>query len=211
MIITIDTGKNNIGSFIKSVYKIGYKTKVSLLKEDLEEAKAIILPGVGAFGEIMSILSKNNLIETIRNKVIIDKTPILGICLGMQLLSSESEEHGTHKGLDLVKGNVVKLKRKNKNVRVPNIGWCDVLPTRNSILIPKKDEVKSYYHVHSYYFKCKNSNDCVATIKFDEIDIPVIIEKDNIFGTQFHPEKSQDAGLDLLERFFQYLERKNIT
>ena len=126
MIVTIDTGKNNIGSFIKSVYKIGYKTKVSLLKEDLEEAKAIILPGVGAFGEIMSILSKNNLIETIRNKVMIEKTPILGICLGMQLLSSESEEHGIHKGLDLVEGKVIKLISKNKNIRVPNIGWCDV-------------------------------------------------------------------------------------
>ena len=210
MIVTIDTGKNNIGSFIKSVYKIGYKTKVSLLKEDLEEAKAIILPGVGAFGEIMSILSKNNLIETIRNKVMIEKTPILGICLGMQLLSSESEEHGIHKGLDLVEGRVIKLISKNKNIRVPNIGWCDVFPSRKSILIPKKDEVKSYYPVHSFYFKCKNSNDCAATIKFDEIDIPVIIEKENIFGTQFHPEKSQDAGLDLLERFFQYLERKNI-
>ena len=211
MIVTIDTGKNNIGSFIKSVHKIGFSTKVSLDKKIVQRADAIILPGVGAFGEIMSILSKNNLVEVIRKKVLEEKTPILGICLGMQLLSSESEEHGIHKGLNLIPGRVVKLKSSNKNVRVPNIGWCDVYPVRETILIPNINEIKSYYHVHSYHFQCQNEKDSVATIPFDGKNISVLVQNGNIFGTQFHPEKSQDAGLDLLENFFQYLKQNNIN
>jgi len=205
MIVMIDTGICNLSSVHNAIKRVGVSVHSTSDRDDLANAEAIVLPGVGAFGECMQSLRNKDLVEPIRDRVLNDRVPIIGICLGMQLLASSSEEHGEFEGLNLIPARVQKLKPNAPGFYVPNIGWCDVSCQRDSVLFPKGAQERAFYHVHSYYLECEDVTDVVATINYSGQDVAVAVERGNVFGTQFHPEKSQDAGLDLLNRFFSYL------
>ncbi|MDA0782895.1 MAG: imidazole glycerol phosphate synthase subunit HisH [Proteobacteria bacterium] len=204
MLTIIDTKAGNFNSIINAFKRIGVDTILTDDVRKIKEARALVLPGVAAFEKGMTGLNENNLADIIKSKVIEERTPIIGICLGMQLLAENSEEHGRHKGLGLIKGNVVKLNPDNKDYKVPNIGWCDVSAKKEGVIFHGDYTTSSFYHVHSYHLQCANSNAVAASIEYGGGEVTVAIEQDNIFGVQFHPEKSQDAGLELLDRFAKY-------
>ena len=196
---------SNIVSVSNAFKKIGVETKTTTDVNAINNATGIILPGVGAFEEGINFLNNNGLSDVIRRRVSEKGVPILGICLGMQLLADTSTEHGNHDGLGLVGGQVIKLDPVDPAFRVPNIGWNSTNPTRHGRLFEDLKNIQSFYYVHSYHIQCKNKKDIAATITYGGVDVTGAVEKDNIFGVQFHPEKSQDAGLDLLYRFVSTL------
>lgn len=207
MITIINTKAGNFSSIINAFKYVGADIAIGNSLEEIEKATALVLPGVSAFASGINNLKQLGLIPAIKEKVQKNKTPIIGICLGMQLLAETSNENGNHEGLGLIKGSVTKLIPQNKEYRVPNIGWYDVKPKKESLLFSEGD-LQSFYHVHSYYMECTDKNDIAATIEYSGQEVTVAIERDNIFGVQFHPEKSQDAGLDLLQRFVEYTSRR---
>lgn len=205
MIAVIDMGISNLASVFRALERIGAPLVEKARPADLARAGAVLLPGVGAFGDGMASLAAQDLIEPLRLAAA-SGTPIFGICLGMQLLAEASEEHGDHAGLGLVRGRLVRLQATEPDDRVPNIGWCDVTPTRQGTLFPKGIG-GTFYHVHSFHLVPADPAVVAATIEFSGRKIPVAIEQDNLFGVQFHTEKSQDDGLDLLAAFLDHLRR----
>jgi imidazole glycerol-phosphate synthase subunit HisH len=201
-IAVVNTGISNIASVINALKYIGAKIIVTDNREELLRAGKIILPGVGSFSAGYDALKNRDLVDVIKSHAQIEKKPILGICLGMQLLASQSEEGGRNIGLDLISGNVERLKADMAGFRVPNIGWCEVAILKSNKLTNKLNS--NFYHIHSYYFNCRDTGDIIGTIKFSGKDIPVIIQKDNVMGVQFHPEKSHESGLELLNQFIKY-------
>jgi imidazole glycerol-phosphate synthase subunit HisH len=205
MLLLIDNNTSNLNSVRNAFKRIGVLVEQSSDSADVAKASALVLPGVGAYEKGMAGLRAKGLIDPIRQRVLGEDLPILGICLGMQMLASSSEEHGDYPGLDLIAGRVKRLVPTDPAFRVPNIGWCDVVPTRESILFPAEGEARSYYHVHSYFLECENPENSTAVMDFSGEAVTVAVEQGNVFGTQFHPEKSQDVGLDMLERFVNHL------
>ena len=206
MLLMVDSKTSNLRSVRNAFRRIGVDLKTSSMPEQIERASALILPGVGAFEKGIKFLDETGLSDTIRSRVLQSGVPIFGICLGMQLLADESFEDGQYKGLGLIPGQVVELKPTDTDYRVPNIGWSYTNPERHGLLFPDLKVVESFYYAHSYHFQCKDEEDAAATINYSGVDVTVAVEKDNIYGVQFHPEKSQDAGLDLLYRFVRTLE-----
>ena len=196
----IDTGISNTASVISAFTRIGCHVSTTSSPDTVLRSPALVLPGVGAFEQGMKALREGDLIESILHRVNKDKVPIVGICLGMQLLADVSYENGSHAGLGIIPGNVVKLESQSADFRVPNIGWYDVISNKPSVMFDSPDQRGIFYHVHSYYLECTNSKDIAAHIDFDGLPITVAIESENIFGVQFHPEKSQGDGLNLLSR-----------
>jgi imidazole glycerol-phosphate synthase subunit HisH len=205
VLLLIDNKTSNLNSVRNAFQRIGVSVEQSSGPADVEKASALVLPGVGAYEKGMAGLRAEGLIDSIRRRVLEAGMPILGICLGMQMLATSSEEHGDHAGLDLISGRVKRLAPNDPAFRVPNIGWCDVVPTRASVLFPAGVKASSYYHVHSYFMECDNPEDSSAVMDFSGKAVTVAVERGNVFGTQFHPEKSQDAGLDMFERFVNHL------
>jgi glutamine amidotransferase len=206
MIAVVDLGISNIASVLRALERVGAPLAERVGAAGIAGAAAVLLPGVGAFGDGMASLAAQRLIDPLR-RAAADGTPILGICLGMQLLAEESEEHGRHEGLGLVRGRVVRLEATAPGFRVPNIGWCEVEPTRPGVLFPV-ERAGSFYHVHSYRLEPADPAIVAAAIDFSGRRIPVAIEQGNLFGVQFHAEKSQDDGLDLLAAFLAHLRRE---
>lgn len=204
-ILIIDYGVGNDQSVINSLNFLGYRFLVSNKKEDILRASAYILPGVGAFNEAMKNLSNLGIIDLLKNQVLKEKKPILGICLGFQILADYSEENGFHKGLGIVKGKVVKFKTK-KGFRIPHVGWNTLNIIKKNPLFSKLQNNPSFYFDHSYYLECDKSY--ISAECFYGKNMAAAIQKDNIFGVQFHPEKSQNNGLKLFRSFFDYLEIK---
>jgi len=202
-IVIVDNGTSNIASVANAIKLVGGTAVVTNESSVISNADKLILPGVGSFGTGYNALKEKQLEQPIIKHAQFDKKPLLGICLGMQYLATESEEGGSHKGLGLIPGNVRRLITDKPSCRVPNIGWCDLNFERSSELILDDYNEKSFYHVHSYYFDCTSPDHIVATIDFCGKRIPVIIQNGNIYGVQFHPEKSQDHGLDLLSQFIK--------
>jgi glutamine amidotransferase len=205
MIAVVDMGISNIGSVMRALERVGAPRTEKATAENLGDATAVLLPGVGAFGDGMASLVRQGLTAKLR-QVAAMGTPIFGICLGMQLLADSSEEHGHHAGLGLIGGRVIPLQATQPGDRVPNIGWSDVTPTRKSTLFPS-GAGGSFYHVHSFRLAPTDPSMVAATISFSGDDIPVAVEQGNLFGVQFHAEKSQDDGLDLLAAFLSHLRR----
>lgn len=204
MITLIDCGISNIGSVRSAFGRIGVETVVTTDPATVQSASSLILPGVGAFANGMENLKRHSLVQPILRAVAAG-TPLLGICLGMQLLAQISEEFGEHEGLGLVPGRVVRLEAKNPGERVPNIGWCDVSIPPQSCLFGGIKDGTPFYFVHSYHLYCANRQDGAATISFGDREVCVAIERGNVFGVQFHPEKSQGPGLQLLENFVRVI------
>ena len=202
-IAIIDYGMGNITS-IKNIFsRFNCKTDIVSNAEVLKNYNAIILPGVGAFGQAMKNLSELRLIEEIKNIVKYKNIPILGICLGMQLLADASEENGFHEGLGLIPGIVKKI-NVSENYRLPHVGWNSIEKKKGQELMLKNIANEScFYFVHSYEYIC-DPKFVIATTTYEK-EIIAALKLDNIFGVQFHPERSQSNGLKLIENFLNYL------
>ena len=203
MITVVDLKISNLASVLHALRLVGGGEYRLATPEGIASAAAVILPGVGAFADGMASLREQGLVEPIRRAAAAG-TPIFGICLGMQLLASRSREFGDHEGLDLLPGRVVQLVADRPGYRVPNIGWCDVSPARNGVLFPQAAG-GCFYHVHSFHLIPDDSAAIAATTDFSGRDIAVAVEAGNLFGVQFHAEKSQDDGLAVLSRFLQFV------
>ncbi len=201
MIGIIDYGMGNVGSLVNMVERLGFITTCITGPEELKNATKLILPGVGSFDNGIIRLKESNLWEALNNKVQIDRTPILCICLGMQLIMRNSEE-GHLDGLNWVNGECLKFSFDDKSAKVPHMGWNTVNFTKPSKLICEVPADPRFYFVHSYYVKCNERSDILATTNYFG-DFVSVIEKENIFATQFHPEKSHKYGMGLIKSFLE--------
>ncbi len=199
-IIIIDYGVGNINSIVGALKRLKVKYLFSRNPKDVEKSSKIILPGVGSFENGMKNLEKFKLIDLLNNEVINKKKPILGICLGTQLFCRSSEENNTKiKGLGWLNAEVKKFPKDCKIL--PHMGWNEVVTKNNSIFY-KKNTKLDFYFVHSYYINFNRLEKNILIEKSNYyIDFPAIIIKENIFGAQFHPEKSQKDGLELIKMF----------
>ena len=196
MIVIINYGVGNFGSVEKALKFLGKDVIVSNSLQVVKRAHKIILPGVGAFRDAIGFLNKENLTPLIREEVARGK-PLLGICLGLQLLFNESEEGGLFKGLSLVNGRVIKFKG---DMKVPHMGWNSIHKLGNSYLLNNIPDNTYFYFANSFYADVEDRGTVKGTTDYG-ITFPSVIEKGNIFGTQFHPEKSGKMGLRLLKNF----------
>jgi imidazole glycerol-phosphate synthase subunit HisH len=207
MLAMIDLKISNIQSMKEAFKRVKADVKMVSSPDDIEAATAVIIPGVGAFEKGMGSLREQNLIEPLREHALKKGKPIIGICLGMQLLAESSSEHGNHQGLGFIKGKVTQLIAQEPFLRVPNMGWCNVTPCRPSTLFePNRATEPILYFAHSYHLVCDNPEDVSAVIDYGGT-ITAAIQRDNIFGLQFHPEKSQSAGLEILHGFCAHIQQ----
>lgn len=201
MIVIIDYGLGNLGSIKNMLKKIGYDSEITSDHALIQSASKLILPGVGAFDQGMKNLEERGLISLLNQKVLEEKTPILGICLGMQLFTNKSEE-GILPGLSWVDAETIKFNssKTDKKFPIPHMGWEYVSERGNSPLLEGMYEEPKFYFVHSYYIKCNRSEDVILTSNYiHEFDSG--FQKGNIIGVQFHPEKSHKYGMKLLTNF----------
>lgn len=201
MIIDYDMG--NVRSVSKAFELLNAEVVISHRPTDILQASRIVLPGVGAFADGMKHLKERNLIEPLEQAVIKDQKPFLGICLGMQLLAQGSEEFGKHQGLGWIDAQVKPLKIADNDLKVPHVGWNEIKYNESCSLFNGLKTRSEFYFVHSYHMICQSPKDIVATTDYG-IQITAAILQDNIFATQFHPEKSQTSGLRLLTNFVNW-------
>jgi glutamine amidotransferase len=205
VIAIIDYGMGNLHSVSKAVERLGYEAVVTSDSGQILRADGAILPGVGAFGDAMDNLKAAGLSETVREYAAAGK-PLLGICLGMQLLFTESEEHGAHQGLNLLPGRVVRFQGAYK---IPHMGWNKLELKQDSPLFRGLDEGYVYF-VHSYHALPEVSSDLLATTDYYQ-PVTAIVGRGNVYGMQFHPEKSGSVGMRLLGNFLNLCETKEHT
>lgn len=198
MISIIDIGSGNISSFVNSYKRMGIEAEVIKSKRELLKAKKLILPGVGSYDSFMNKLNLSGLKETLSSQVLEKKIPILGICVGMQVLGETSEE-GNLLGLGWVKGKVLHFQGQT-NLPVPAMGWNSVKEEGSFPLLKSVDQNKGYYFLHGYYFKESETLTSKVSAHYGE-DFTCALQKENIFGVQFHPEKSHQNGATLLRNF----------
>lgn len=200
MIVIIDYGIGNLASVLNMFKKIGVKdVVVSSNKEVIASASKLLLPGVGAFDAGMSNLENSGLVPILNRKVIEEKTPILGICLGMQLLTKRSEE-GKMAGLGWIDAETIRFNPDpTLKLKVPNMGWNYITVKRPNPLVDMESKNR-FYFVHSYYVKCFDESQSLATSNFGG-DYTCMVNKENVYGAQFHPEKSLKFGMKVLENF----------
>jgi len=201
-IVIINYKMGNLNSIANAIEYIGEKSLISNEIKDIKNADYIILPGVGAFSEGIKNIKDLNLINVLNEEVIKKRKPILGICLGMQLLADEGYEGGLNKGLGYIKGKVKRFNLKNKDLRVPHVGWNEVYLRKNCPLFYNLKESEVFYFVHSYHL-IPEEDITVGICDYGKKFVAVI-QKENIFATQFHPEKSQKSGLQILKNFINY-------
>lgn len=201
MITIIDYGSGNIRAIgnIYDTLKIDYKIAKS--PEQVIGAQKLFLPGVGAFDETISMLDKTGFREVLDFEVIQNKVPIIGICVGMQILAESSEE-GKLLGLGYIKGKVRKMDASllNQKPKLPHLGWNSLEISRQSALLKNIDSELGFYFLHSYYFECENQEDILTTTTYGK-SFASAINHDNVYGIQFHPEKSHHNGINLLHNF----------
>lgn len=209
MIVVVDYGRGNLFSLGQALRYLDVAFEITGEPEKLASAERIILPGVGAFGDAMSRLHEFGLVDPLKAAGLAG-TPVLGICVGCQLLLSKGEEFGEHEGLGLVAGKVSRLPDPDRNgapaerTRIPNIGWRRLQHDRNDPFVGNLDDNTMVYFVHSYAPFVENPSDSAATIAVNGAAVPAVIRHGSIVGYQFHPEKSGPAGLDLLSRFLSW-------
>ncbi len=200
MLVIVDYGMGNLHSVSKAFHRLGIKCRVSSSPSEIEDADKLILPGVGHFKNGMSRLLSSGIADVLRMKVVEEKTPILGICLGMQLFSKHSEE-GDAEGLSWIDSKTVKFRfpEDPQALPVPHIGWNGICPKPGNPIFNGVGGAH-FYFVHSYHVVCASTDDVAATTRYG-FDFCSAVQRDNIYGTQFHPEKSHDPGLQILKNF----------
>ncbi|MEE1013116.1 MAG: imidazole glycerol phosphate synthase subunit HisH [Clostridia bacterium] len=201
MLAIIDYGAGNLRSVQKACEAVGTQAQITSDPKEILSADRVILPGVGAFGDCMGSLAKSNLIDTI-HQVTAQGTPFLGICLGMQLLFSASEDSPGVEGLNIFPGKIVKIPQ-TEGFKIPHMGWNSLNFTKESPLFHGLGDNPFVYFVHSYYMQPEDPSIIAATTEYCGT-LPVALSRKNIFATQFHPEKSGDVGLTILKNFTQF-------
>jgi glutamine amidotransferase len=201
VIVIVDYGVGNLGSILNMLRRIGAEAVVSADLATVEGADKLILPGVGAFDAGMESLAATGLVATLQGKVLERRTPVLGVCLGLQLFAKRSDE-GTRPGLGWLHAETVRFRfpAGERQERVPHMGWNTITPQRASPLLADVDGDTRYYFVHSYHLRCEDPADVAATTHYG-YDFPSVVTAGNVMGTQFHPEKSHRFGMSLLRRF----------
>ena len=201
-IVILDYGTGNIFSVQKKIKLLGLNPIISSSEEEILIADKLILPGVGHFGKAMENLKKLDIIKSLNYMVLEKKTPVLGICLGMQLMAKESDE-GNLKGLSWIDASVKKFIIYDKlNFKVPQMGWNTIFINKKSDLMRNIPDQSEVYFVHSYYVKCNNGKDILNKTTYEK-EFTSAIQKDNIFGVQYHPEKSHDVGEKIFKNFLE--------
>lgn len=195
----VNYGLGNIKSLENIIKNLDYDVKIISSPKNLTGIDKLILPGVGTYSKAMQLIRNNNWEESI-NDFVSKKKFLLGICLGMQILSSSSEEVEFTRGLDLIKGKVISLKQLKCNEKIPHVGWNGIKKNKDNLLLKEISENTDFYFVHSYVFKPDSTVNVVAETKYG-VNFCSIVNYQNIFGTQFHPEKSSASGRKLLKNF----------
>jgi glutamine amidotransferase len=205
MITVVDYGVGNLHSVAKALEKVGAETRVTSDWRDVEKSDGVVLPGVGAFKDSMDAMHRSDLAKAIKSFIQSGK-PFLGVCVGLQMLFSESEEFGKSKGLDVFAGKVVKFDQGQK---VPHMGWNQIqIKKQGNPLLKGLKDGDFLYFVHSFYVVPENSN-ITATSTDYGLDFTSMVWEKNVFGTQFHPEKSQGVGLKIYENFKELVQQPN--
>ncbi|MFZ3138841.1 MAG: imidazole glycerol phosphate synthase subunit HisH [Thermodesulfovibrionales bacterium] len=202
MIAIVDYGMGNLRSVEKGFLKVGVDARVVREPQAVDDADAVVLPGVGAFRDCIRNLAQTSMTESIMRSIQKGK-PYLGICLGLQVLFTESEEFGIYKGLDVFKGKVVRFQI---DLKVPHMGWNNVKILRRPPIFDGIQDESFFYFVHSYYV-APDDTAVVSTTTDYGITFTSMVWKDNIFATQFHPEKSQESGLRILKNFGDFVRK----
>ncbi|MHA2211301.1 MAG: imidazole glycerol phosphate synthase subunit HisH [Candidatus Thorarchaeota archaeon] len=200
MITIIDFGMGNLGSIKNMLVRMDHDAEITSDLDVIRSASKLILPGVGAFDKAMTNLKNQGLIPVLNKLVLDEKVPILGICLGMHLLSSRSEE-GILEGLNWIESDTIRFRFQNEqNIRIPHMGWNTTRIEQDSCLFEGMYEEPRFYFVHSYYVNCHNSSNVLATTNYG-VDFTSSVIRDNIYGVQFHPEKSHKFGMKVLDNY----------
>jgi len=200
-ICIIDYGSGNQKSLYNLIDYLGYNVSLSRTDKDIRNSTHLLLPGVGSYADLMERIKNLNLNDLINEHVLIKKKPFLGICVGMQVLSSFGNEYKRTKGLNFIEGEVRKI--NSEALKIPHIGWNNISFKKDSFLEDESLINLDFYFLHSYVFDPSDKNNIIGFTKYGEI-FPSIINKENIWGFQFHPEKSQQAGQIILKKFFQF-------
>ena len=201
MITIIDYGVGNINAFVNVYKRLNIPTKIAKISADLDDAQKLILPGVGNFDYAMSELIKSGMREKLDELVLVKKIPIIGICVGMQMMGKSSDE-GELEGLNWIDAKIKKFDESKikQTTRLPHMGWNDVLPKNSNPLFQGLEKDAIFYFLHSYYFECENESDIIATSEYGG-EFTCAANNGNIYGIQFHPEKSHHYGETLLHNF----------
>ncbi len=199
----INYGMGNLSSVRRAFDDMGAETIIANHPSSLYEVNRVVLPGVGAFAEGMMHLSQGGWIPALHDVVTVQHKPLLGICLGMQMLASKGHEGGVSEGLDLISGQVQKLDTLGCKLRIPHVGWNEVNYKTEDALFVGIPNLSDFYFVHSYAFTPAEEGNLIATVSYG-LDVAAVIRKGHVFGCQFHPEKSSKAGRQLLKNFMDY-------
>jgi imidazole glycerol-phosphate synthase subunit HisH len=202
MIVIINYKMGNLQSVANMLDFLGIENKITDQVEEIRKADKIILPGVGAFGQAMKNINELGLVEVLKEEVLTNKKPFLGICLGMQLIADKGYEGGENIGLGFIPGEVRLMKPKDKSLRIPHVGWNDVMVKGDTKMYGHQKGDRVFYFVHSYHFVPQNESDVSGLVEYGG-DIVASLLRDNIWATQFHPEKSQKDGIELLKNFIK--------
>ena len=210
-LVIIDYGSGNLRSAEKAFYRASQMVTpvpnilVSRDPEEILKAERLVLPGVGAFGDCMHrIKNIEGMLESLIYNVIKNAQPFLGICVGMQLMASEGNEYGIHKGLGWIKGKVVPIDKVDNTLKIPHMGWNEIVKIKKHKLLSNLTLGTNFYFVHSYKFVTESEDYTYAYTNYNELIGAVVGEK-NYFGTQFHPEKSQSAGIEFIKNFLEWM------
>jgi len=204
MIGIVDYGMGNLLSVRNALEAVGADVRLCCAFEELDEVERIVLPGVGAFGECVHNLERLGFTEALQMQVLEKGKPILGICLGMQAMAAKGYEMGEHQGLGWFDADVIRIQPNDSALKVPHVGWNAIQYEEGYPLFKGLRPNPDFYFVHSYHMKCREASNVVAVCDYGG-QLTAAVARDNIFATQFHPEKSQDFGLQVLANFVEWV------